>query len=124
MRRALCGWLAHTHTHTHSLSPSEQVIFTVDTASRSRSVLEALEDCDWWCSRLQSRGYLPENGASDYVCGGVCVCSCVYVREWKEERGPCEGMCVAYLSALQLATNVKSEFWPFRLVVIRHFQLK
>ena len=53
----------------------------------------------------------------------MCLAVCVRVEE-RGGEGACEGMHVTYLSALQLATNVKSESWPFRSVVTQQFQLR
>lgn len=64
----------------------------LDTAGCSRSVLGALEDCDWWCSRLQGSGCLPGDRAmrqAQCVCVWVCikeseqghVRECVYLSE-------------------------------------------
>lgn len=50
---------ANTHAHAHA----DGWKWYLDTAGCSCSVPRALEDCDWWCGRLQGSGYLPRDGA-------------------------------------------------------------
>ncbi len=96
-------WLKHTHTRTYTHAPIVAMIFRY---SRVQSFCSgALEDCDWWCGRLQGSGCLPGDRA---MWQSVCVCVCVC--EGETEQGHVRE-CM-YLSALKPATNVKCEFWP------------
>lgn len=102
MRQDLCDW------DTHML---RQWQWYLDTAGCSHSVLGALQDCDWWCSRLQGSGCVP---------GDRVMRQCVYVWE-REKAGACEGMCVF----ISTETCYKCQMWilAFRSLDTECFQL-
>lgn len=110
-------WPKDTHPNTHM---HRRWKWYLDTAGCSRSVFRALEDCDWWCSRLQGRGYLPGDRA---MWQSMCVC----VRERRRSRGMWGNVCIYLHWNLLQMSNVNSGLpvswhtrFPARLSPERH----